>query len=83
MSRTRFRTALAEWLEVVPETKFCWGSDCSSAPETITGINHIVRAEIANVLDDLVARRILDEPAALSFLQQAYVETPRRVFGLT
>jgi len=82
MSRTRFRSALAEWLEVVPATRFCWGSDCSSAPETIAGINHIVRGEIANVLEDLAQRHILDEPTALDFLQQTYVETPKRVFGL-
>lgn len=82
MTRARFRLALAEWLEVVPHDRFCWGSDCSSAPEHIVGVNYIVREEIANVLEDLLSRRIIDERVAFESLERTYVETPRRVFGV-
>jgi hypothetical protein len=83
MTRTRFRMALAEWLEVVPQSKFCWGADCPSSPEPIVGIDRIVREEIANVLEDLVSRRIIYEHEALSFLDQTYINTPRRLFGVS
>jgi len=81
MAPTRFGFAMAEWLEMVPPHKFCWGSDCGNEPETILGVNHIVRTAIADALEHAVTRRTLDEPAALSFLQQTYIDTPRRVFG--
>lgn len=68
MTRARFRLALAEWLEVVPHDRFCWGSDTSAAPENVAGINYIVREEIANVLEDQIARRVIDERIALEFL---------------
>lgn len=82
MTRARFRLALAEWLEVVPHDRFCWGSDSSAAPENIAGVNYIVREEIANVLEDLLTRRIIDERIAFEFLDHTYVNTPRRVFGI-
>lgn len=81
MTRTRFRMALGEWVEVVPHNRLCWGSDCGSL-ESIAGINRIVREEIANVLTDLVHRRIIDAGTALSFLQSTYVDTPKRVFSI-
>jgi hypothetical protein len=81
VTRTRFRMALAEWLEVVPHDRLCWGSD-SHSPETIVGIDWVVREEIANVLDELVQRDILNEKTALTFLENAYLKTPKRVFGL-
>jgi hypothetical protein len=81
MTRTRFRSALAEWLEIVPHDRICWGSDCGSL-ETAAGIDQVTRHEIAGVLEDLIARRILGEPAALAFLQACYQDTPARVFGV-
>jgi len=81
MTRGRFRAALAEWLEIVRHGKFCWGSD-SNTPEDIVGKGQITREEIANVLEDLIARRIIDEPTAIDFLDHAYQKTPKRVFGL-
>jgi len=81
MTRGRFRDALAEWIEVVPYGKFCWGSD-SGIPENIVGIGRITREEIASVLEDLTARRIIDEPLALDFIKHAYQKNPARIFGL-
>lgn len=81
MQRTRFRQALAEWLEVVPPTRFVWGSD-SGSPENIVGIDSVTRHEIADTLSDLITRRILDERASLRFLEASYRETARRVFGV-
>jgi len=81
MTRSRFRMAFAEWLEIVPHNRFCWGSD-SGFPENIVGIGRIVREEIGGVLEDLMARRILDERTALDFLRLTYQDTPRRVFGV-
>jgi hypothetical protein len=78
---TRFRQALAEWLEVIPHDRFCWGSD-SCTPESIAGIDHIVRRQIAEVLDDCVARKVVDERYALEFIENCYLKTPQRVFGL-
>jgi hypothetical protein len=81
MTRSRFRMAFAEWIEIVPHNRFCWGSD-SGFPENIVGIGRIVREEIGVVLEDLMVRRILDERTALDFLQLTYQDTPRRVFGV-
>lgn len=81
MVPTRFRMALAEWLETVPHNRLCWGSD-SGSPETIVGIDCVVREQIAEVLDDLIRRRVIDDGAAFSFLQDAYQNTPKRVFGV-
>lgn len=81
MTRARFRMALAEWLEVVPHGKFCFGSD-SSSPETIVGSGEITREVIANVLEDQMARRIIDEQIAMDFIEHTYVKTPTRLFRL-
>lgn len=81
MTRARFRMALAEWIEIVPHTRFCWGSD-SNVPENIVGIGQIVREVIANVLEDLMDRRIIDEKTALNFIQKTYLDTPKRVFSV-
>jgi hypothetical protein len=81
MSRIRFRNALAEWLQIVPNDRFCWGSD-SSSPETIVGIDFVVREEIGKVLADLLKDRIIDPKYAHEFLENTYVKTPKRVFGL-
>ena len=81
INRTRFRSALAEWLEVVPHHKFMWGSD-SGNPESIAGINAVVRQQIAEVLDDLLQRGIIDEKGAEKFLRNCYQHTPAGIFGL-
>jgi len=80
-NRTRFAQALPEWLEVVPHNRFCWGSD-TSALEGLVGADHLTRQGIATVLEDCIERRIIDEPAALAFLENTYLKTPKRVFGL-
>ena len=81
MTRARFRMALAEWIEIVPHGKFCFGSD-SSCPESIVGTGEITREVIANVLEDQIARRIIDERIALDFIEHTYVKTPTRLFQL-
>lgn len=81
MTAPRFRMALAEWLEIVPHGKMCWGSD-SSCPETIVGIGQLTRTNIADVLEDQIERRVLDVPVAGRFLELAYQETPKRLFQL-
>ena len=81
MTRLRFRQALGEWLEVVPHDRICWGSD-SGSPESIVGIDSIVRGEIAGVLEGLMQDGIMDEKTSLAFLENCYQKTPRRVFGL-
>ncbi len=81
MTRARFRLALAEWIEIVPHAKFCWGSD-SNFPENIVGIGQIVREEIGIVLEDLIERKIIDEETAIQFLEHTYQKTPKRVFNL-
>ena len=81
LSRTRFRMALGEWLEMVPHNRFCWGSD-STTPEDIVGIDMVVREEIASVLQDHVQRRMLDRKAALRFIDNAYYDTPKKLFSL-
>ncbi len=81
LTRGRFRMALAEWIEVIPISKFCWGSD-SNFPENIVGIGQIVREEIANVLEDLIERKIIDENTAVQFLEYTYQKTPKRIFNL-
>jgi len=80
-SSPRFRLALGEWLEAVPHDRFCWGAD-TITPESTVGAAHITRTEIANVLEDCIARGILDEKIALAFLENTYRHTPERVFGL-
>ena len=79
MTQARFRMALSEWIEVVPHGKLCWGSD-SGTPETIVGIGHVVRSTVADVLEDLIARRVLDVPVALAFLEHLYDKNPRRIY---
>ncbi|MCL5270565.1 MAG: amidohydrolase family protein [bacterium] len=81
MTRARFRWALAEWIEIIRPDKFCWGSD-SNLPENIVGIGQVTREEIANVLEDLIARRIIDDKVAEAFLENTYLKTPKRVFGI-
>jgi hypothetical protein len=81
MTRARFRMALAEWLEIVPHGKFCFGSD-SGCPESIVGTGEITREVIANVLEDQIARRIVDERIALDFIEHTYLKTPTRLFQL-
>ena len=43
------------------------GSDSVSS-ETIVGMDEITREEIANVLEELISRRIIDEQIGLDFL---------------
>ena len=81
VQRGHFHRALAGWLEVVPPTRFVWGSD-SGTPETIVGIDYVTRRAIADTLEQLIAERILDERAALRFLEASYRETASRVFGV-
>ena len=81
MSPARFKPALAEWITIVPHDRFCWGSD-SGTPETICGIDRITREAIADVLEDMVAERIIDERYALSWIEYAYRKTPQRLFGI-
>ena len=82
MTRARFRLALAEWLEIVPHGKFCFGSD-SNCIESIVGTGEITREVIANVLEDQMARRIIDEKVALDFIEHTYSKTPTRLFQLS
>ena len=65
----------------LPHGKLCWGSD-SGMPENIVGIGQVTREVIANVLEDLIGRRVMDEAVALDFLEHCYQKTPRRVFGV-
>ena len=81
MTQGRFRMALTEWLEVVPHGRFCWGSD-SHVPEDIVGIGQTTRDLIAEVLEDLIGRSLMDERTALDFLDLAYQQTPKRLFNL-
>ncbi len=81
MNPRRFRHALSEWLEVIPHDRMCWGSD-SNSPETIAGIDSIMRRLIADVLEVSLAEKTVDEKYALEFIENAYLETPKRVFGL-
>ena len=81
MQPGRFSRALTEWLEVVPHDRFCWGSD-SKSPETIAGIDSITRRGIADVTAEAVASGIIDEKYALEFIDNTYLNTPKRVFGL-
>ena len=82
MTRARFRLALAEWIEIVPHGKFCFGSD-SNCSESIVGTGEITREVIANVLEDQMARRIIDEKVALDFIEHTYSKTPTRLFQLS
>jgi hypothetical protein len=81
MSPARFKPALAEWIAVVPHDRFCWGSD-SATPETICGIDGITREAIADVLEEMVSDRIIDERYAMTFIEYLYQKTPRRLFDL-
>ena len=81
MTPPRFRMALAEWLACVPHDRMCWGSD-SCTPESICGIDSIVRRLIADVLEEALRERLVDERHALEFVENTYRSTPRRVFGL-
>ena len=79
--RSRFAQALGEWIEWIPDNRFCFGSDSTSI-ETIAGADIVSREAIADVLEHLVEKRITDEAAALDFLELTYLETPKRIFGL-
>ncbi len=81
MTPARFRLALAEWLACVPHDRMCFGSD-SGTPETIVGIDSTMRRLMADVLDECVADRTIDERYALEFVENCYSATPKRVFGL-
>ncbi|MBT4815490.1 MAG: amidohydrolase family protein [Lentisphaerae bacterium] len=77
----RFKHALAEWLAMVPHDRMCWGSD-SSYPEDIAGVDRLTRQLIADVLEDAIEARIIDETYAREFIDRSYYENPRRIFGL-
>jgi predicted TIM-barrel fold metal-dependent hydrolase len=81
MSRTRFRAALMDWLEMVPKEKFCWGSDSSSV-ESIAGIDHTVRHLIAETLNESINCGIIDEEYAAEFIHDCYYNNPKRIFNL-
>lgn len=81
MTPARFRFALGEWLATVPHDRMCWGSD-TTTPESIVGVDSIVRRLIAEVLDEAVRDRTVDERYALEFVENAYQATPKRVFGI-
>jgi len=81
LTPTRFRAALAEWLEAVPHERICWGSD-TGTPECIVGIDELVRTQIADVLEESIGHGTLDEKTALAFLNCAYETTARSLFGL-
>lgn len=80
-ARINFRNTLSEWLQIVPNDRFCWGSD-SGSPESIVGIDYVVREEIGRILENLINDRIIDQKYAYSFLENTYTKTPKRVFGL-
>ena len=77
----RFRMALAEWLTNVPHDRMCFGSD-SGTPETIVGIDHVMRTNIAAALEMCLEDGTIDERYAMEFIENTYRETPKRVFGL-
>jgi hypothetical protein len=81
MTPGRFRWALEEWLLTIPHDRFCWGSD-SSTPESIVGIDHIVRNLIADVLEQAIHDKIIDEKYAFEFIENSYCKTPKRIFSL-
>jgi predicted TIM-barrel fold metal-dependent hydrolase len=81
MTPARFKLGLAEWLAEVPHHKFCWGSD-SGCPESIAGVGGFTRRMIADVLEECIADRIIDEKYALEFIENTYLNTPKRLFGL-
>ncbi len=81
MTPARFRLALGEWLACVPHDRMCWGSD-SGTPETIVGIDSVMRRLIADVLDDCLRDRAIDERYGLEFVEHLYRNTPNKVFGL-
>ena len=78
MTKPRFRMALGEWLEIVPHNKLCFGSD-SGTPENIVGTGEATRTEIANVLEDEVARKSMTEKMAIDFIDKCYMQTPKRL----
>lgn len=82
LSPARFRSALAEWLELVPLTRFLWGSDSSAQPESIVGIDRITRHLIAGVLEDALDEGLMDAGRALRFVELAFRENARRIFRL-
>ncbi len=79
--RSRFEQALGEWIEWIPDNRFCFGSDSTSI-ETVAGADSVSREALADVLEHLVEKRVTDEAAALDFLELTYLETPKRIFGL-
>ncbi|RLD09578.1 MAG: hypothetical protein DRI44_08195 [Chlamydiae bacterium] len=81
MTPIRFKNALLEWLAIVPNHKFCWGSD-SQTPESIVGIDSITRRYIADALEMAVAERIIDEKYALEFIENSYKKNAERIFGV-
>ena len=81
VSRTRLRFALSEWLQALPSDRMCWGSD-SNSPETIAAIDRMTRTDIAGVLESMMAEGMLDEHAAMECLENMYLKTAGRVFGV-
>ena len=51
-------------------------------PESIVGTDSIVRRLIADILEAIVLERTIDERYALEFIDNAFYETPKRIFGL-
>ena len=81
MTPARFRLALGEWLACVPHDRMCWGSD-SITPESIAGINSVVRHAVADVVEQAFQDRLIDERYGHEFILNTCQNTPRRVFGL-
>ncbi len=81
MTPARFRDALYEWLANVPNTRMVWGSD-SAAPESIMGADRITRGLVADTLEQALKDRVIDERYALEFIENTYLNTPRRLFGV-
>ena len=79
---TRFRSAMAEWIECVPPEKFVWGSDSNACPESIVGIDRFSRRMIADVLERQAADGMMDEEQALRFIRLCFRENADRIFGL-
>lgn len=82
LSPTRFRSALAEWIENVPFERFVWGSDSNAMPESIVGTDRLTRELIAEVLDALCDQGLLDVRRAIRFIELSFRENARRIFRL-
>lgn len=77
----RFKHALSEWLAMIPNDRFCWGSD-SNVPESIVGIDRVMRRLIGETLEESIRDRLIDERYAFEFIENCFYSTPKRVFGL-